>query len=223
MTIEKIFFSGSVCFALLVLFAGCGPTNKKITEHAFTSNLDGLVLDKSQAPTILYKRPGAPSLAAYTRFIIDPVRVDYRDPKMREISPKDLRQFQVYFYQSVEKALTEGGYKVGTRTGPGTMRISFTLSGLEAGNMGGATNIGAMAAGAIMKFPMVFALSVGRVTVEGVFREATSNRIDAVAVSSTAGSRMFKKKPWSTWADVRGSFDIWAEGIRKAVDKAHGK
>lgn len=214
----------SIMFAaVLVTIAACGPTNKKVTNHAFTSNLNGLVQDKSQAPTLLYKRPGAPTLGAYKRFIIDPVRVDYRDPKMREISQEDLRQFQVYFYQSVEKALKDGGYEVGTRTQPGTMRISFTLSGLEATNSGGAANVAVMAAGAVVGLPGVFAVSVGKVTVEGVFREAISNRIDAVAVSSTAGSRMFKNKPWSTWADVRGSFDIWAKGIRKAVDNAHGK
>jgi hypothetical protein len=103
------------------------------------------------------------------------------------------------------------------------MRISFTLSGLEASNTGGAANLGVMAVGAVVGLPGVFAVSVGKVTVEGVFREAMSNRIDAVVVSKTAGSRVFKNKPWSTWADVQASFDIWAEGIRKAVDKAHGK
>ena len=209
--------------AIILSVAACGPTGKKVTNHAFTANLDGLVLDKSHAPTLVYKRPGAPTLAAYNRFIIDPVWVDYRDPKMRDISAKDMRQFQVYFYQAVEKALKDGGYEVGTRTKSGTMRISFTLSGLEASNSGGAANVAAIAASAVVGLPGVFALSVGKVTVEGVFREATSGRIDAVAVSRSAGSRVFKSKPWSTWADVRGSFDKWAVGIRKAVDKAHGK
>ncbi len=209
--------------AMLVSITACGPSGKKVSTQAFTSNLAGLTLDQSQAPTLVYKRPGAPTLAAYKRFIIDPVRVDYRDPKMREISQEDLRQFQVYFYQSVEKALKDGGYEVGTRTQPGTMRISFTLSGLEASNSGGAANVAVIAAGAVVGLPGVFAVSVGKVTVEGVFREAMSNRIDAVAVSRSAGSRVFKNKPWSTWADVRASFDNWAEGIRKAVDKAHGK
>lgn len=209
--------------AMLVSITACGPSGKKVSNHAFTSNLAGLTLDQSQAPTLVYKRPGAPTLAAYKRFIIDPVRVDYRDPKMREISQEDLRQFQVYFYQAVEKALKDGGYEVGTRTQPGTMRISFTLSGLEASNFGGAANVAVIAAGAVVGLPGVFAVSVGKVTVEGVFREAMSNRIDAVAVSRSEGSRVFKNKPWSTWADVRASFDNWAEGIRKAVDKAHGK
>lgn len=217
------FYRAVLFSAAVISVAACGPTGKKVTDHSFTSNLDGLVLDKSQAPTLVYKRPGAPTLASYRRFIIDPVRVDYRDPKMREISAKDLRQCQVYFYQSVEKALKDGGYEVGTRTQPGTMRISFTLSGLEASNLGGAANVAVIAAGAVVGLPGVFAVSVGKVTVEGVFREAMSNRIDAVAVSRSAGSRVFKNKPWSTWADVRASFDNWAEGIRKAVDKAHGK
>jgi hypothetical protein len=66
-------------------------------------------------------------------------------------------------------------------------------------------------------------LSVGEVTIEGVFLDALANRIDAVAVDRSAGSRVLNKSPWSTWADVEATFDIWAKGIREAVDEAHGK
>ena len=67
------------------------------------------------------------------------------------------------------------------------------------------------------------ALSVGEVTIEGVFIDAPTNRIEAVAVDRSAGSRLLNKSPWSTWADVDATFDIWAKGIRESIDEAHGK
>ncbi len=50
-----------------------------------------------------------------------------------------------------------------------------------------------------------------------------TNRIDAVVVDRSAGSRTLNAKPWSTWADVEGTFDKWAKGVREAIDKAHGR
>ncbi|MEO1235246.1 MAG: hypothetical protein AAFX76_00510 [Planctomycetota bacterium] len=42
-------------------------------------------------------------------------------------------------------------------------------------------------------------------------------------IDRSTGSRLFKDKPWSTWADVESAFDQWAVGIREAVDEAHGR
>lgn len=80
-----------LCAGILISISACGPSGTTITDHAFTASTDGLVLDKSQLPTLVYKRPRVPTLAAYKRFIIDPVLVDYRDPKMKEVSPEDMR------------------------------------------------------------------------------------------------------------------------------------
>ncbi len=142
---------------------------------------------------------------------------------MKELDPEQIDEMQRYFHGALVKVLTEAGYTVGTRSEANTLRISMTVSGLQAWKGGGAANVAAMAGGAVVGLPMVFAISVGEVTVEGVFREALTNRIDAVVVDRSGGSRVFKAKPWSTWADVEGTFDKWAEGIREAVDKAHGR
>lgn len=80
-----------------------------------------------------------------------------------------------------------------------------------------------MTAGAVVGLPVIFAVSVGEVTVEGVFREALTNRIDAVAVNRSRGSRVLNATPWSTWADVKGTFDNWAKGLRKAINEVHGR
>ena len=209
--------------AVLVVLSACGPKSKTIQDHTITGDLTGLQLDESQAPTLIYKRPGAPSLAAYNRFIIDPIQINYNDPNLQELDPEQVGKMQQYFRDAMIKELRKGGYEVGTRSQANTMRISLTVSNLKAPKGGGAANIVAMGAGAVTGIPMPFAISVGEVTVEGVFREALSNRIDAVVVDRSAGSRTFNAKPWSTWADVEGAFDKWATGVREAVDQAHGR
>ncbi len=214
----------AVLLTFIVALSACGPTSRTVNEdYSIMTDTSGLKLDKSQEPTLLYKRPGAPTLAAYKRFIIDPIKVNYTDPDMKELDPEQIEEMQRYFHGALIKELTEAGYKVGTRSEANTLRISMTVSGLQAWKGGGAANVAAMAGGAVVGLPMIFAISVGEVTVEGVFREALTNRIDAVVVDRSGASRVFKSKPWSTWADVEGTFDKWAEGIRKAVDKAHDR
>ena len=220
-----VYRAGSSMLLLILLTSlnACGPSSKSIDGYSMPKHLSGLELDKSEAPTLVYKRPGAPTLAAYNRFIIDPVTIDYSDPEMKELDPEQLGKMQQYFRNAIIKELREGGYKVGTRSEANTLRISLRISNLKAWGGGGAANVAGIAAGIALQVPMIFAISVGEVTVEGIFREAQSNRIDAVVVDHSKGSRVFKKNPWSTWDDVEGTFDNWAEGIREAIDKAHGR
>ncbi|MHC5124360.1 MAG: DUF3313 family protein, partial [Planctomycetota bacterium] len=119
------------------------------------------------------------------------------------------------------KELREAGYEVGTKSQPGTLRISFTISGLQA--PGTAANVAMMGAGAVVPPLGIYSISVGSVTVKGVFRESLSNRIDAIAIERTEGSRWLNSKPWSSWADVQATFDNWAKGIRESIDETHKK
>lgn len=128
--IEK---AGSILLLItLVTVAACAPKGKKIQDYAINANISGLKLDKSQAPTLLYTRPEAPSLAAYNRFIIDPVQVIYTDPQMKELKPEQVGEMQAYFRDDMIKEFRDGGYEVGTRSQSGTLRISLTISGLKA-------------------------------------------------------------------------------------------
>lgn len=212
-----------IMLTVSLALAACAPKSKTVDSSAVTADVSELVLDESEAPALIYKRPGAPTLADYNRFIIDPVRVDYSDPDIEEFNPEDIAQLQQYFQNALIKELQDGGYEIGTRSQADTLRISLTILGLKASSSGGAANVGAIVAGAAVGLPGIVALSVGEVTVEGVFREALTNRIDAVAVDRSQGSRVFNNKPWSTWADVEGAADKWAEGIRESVDQAHGR
>ena len=199
---------------VLAALTACGPKSLAVKEdHAFSVDISGLELDKSEAPGIVYIRPGAPELGAYDRFIIDPVRIVYDDPRMKELSPEQVGRMMQYLRDSVINELRDAGYEVGTRSQAGTMRISFTISGLKAPTA--LPNVTAALA--------PFAVSVGEVTVEGIFREAVTDRIDAVAVNRARGARVLNPRPWTTWGDVESALNIWAKGIREAVDKANGR
>ena len=201
-----------IAFIAVLGLSACGSSSTTVKKHALTTDVSGLVRDHSADPTILLKRPDAPTLASYNSFIIDPVRVSYRDPKMNKISSKDLSRMQRYFRDQVSSELKEAGYGITNQPGPNTMRITFTLSGIKAPN--------ALPNAVGLLAPV--ALSVGEVTVEAAFSETTTNRIDAVVIDRSQGSRVLNAKPWSTWADIESSFDTWAKGIAHAVKKSHG-
>lgn len=218
---KNSFLVATFTLGVIVTVSACAPVSRTVKDSSITADISGLELDKNEAPTLVYIRPGAPTLAAYKRFIIDAVQVNYTDPKMKELDPEQVGKMQQYLREAMVTELREAGYEVGTRSRAETLRISLTISDLKAPRGGGAANVGAIAAGAAVGLPGVFSVSVGEVTVEAIFREALTNRIDAVVVDRSTGARVFKGKPWSTWADVTGTFDNWAKGVREAIDAAH--
>ena len=207
---------------VIAITSACSPGSKTIENYNITTDLTGLTLDKSADPILLYKRDNAPNLSNYNKFIIDPIVVNYNKGMAQKIRDEDINRVQEYFSRKMTDELTKGGYQVVTKPQRQTMRISLVVSNIKAGG-GGSANIAVMASSAAIGLPGVLAVNVGEVTVEAGFRESITNRIDAVVVERSAGSRFFKSKPWSTWADVEGTFDNWAEGIREALDKAHGR
>ncbi|MGH1479197.1 MAG: DUF3313 family protein, partial [Geminicoccales bacterium] len=158
-------YSTSLALTVALALAACAPKSASVDSSVVTADVSGLVLDESQAPTLVYKRPGVPTLADYDRFIVDPVRVDYSASDIEEFAPEDLAQLQQYFQNALIQELQDGGYEVGTGSEAGTLRISLSILGLEASSAGGAANVGAIAAGAALGVPGVIAISVGKVTV----------------------------------------------------------
>jgi len=202
---------GVLVFAGLVVLAACAPAGKPADESMFTADLTGLELRTNELPSLVYVRPGAPSLAAYKGFIIDTVQVNYTDPNMREIDPKDIGRLQESFRTKMVNELKAAGYTVGTRAEAGKLRISFVIGGLKAPSA--VSNV------TTAVFP--YALSVGEVTIEAIFRDAKTNQIEAVALQRVQGSRVLNPTPWSSFADVEKTFDVWTRGIREAIDEAH--
>lgn len=209
MTFSTNLLRSGVLVLVVTVLSACGAVETKVENHFLKTDVSGLELDKSAEPVILYLRKSAPDISAYNRFIVDPVSIDYRDPDMKEIDAEDLARMQKYFQQRVQEKLKESGNTITDQVGAGTMRISFILSGLEAPT----------AAPNVVGVLLPVAITVGEVTVEAVFRESKSNRIDAVAIGRARGSRILNPAPWSSWSDIESIFDDWAEGIAEGVKK----
>lgn len=199
---------------LMLLLNGCAQVGQEISTSEISTNISGLVLDKSKKPTLVYIRPEAPTLADYTKFIIDPILIDYRDPNINDISSEEMLQMQKYFSQVMSNELVAAGYQVVTRSAPNTLRVTFKISDLKAPTA--ATNVS-------MLLVPGLSTSVGEVTIEAVFREALSNQVNAVVMESSRGSYMFNANPLTTTSDIEAAFDNWATGFTSAVNKAHGK
>ncbi len=183
-------------------------------ENLTTVDVSGFERDDSASPTVIFRRrPGAPELDKFDRFIIDPVEIRYDDPTMTELSLEQVSSMQQYLHNALVRELNDGGYEVGTRSDAGKLRISFTLSGLRAPS----------ALPNVTSAVVPIAVSVGEATIEAIFRNALTNEVESVAVTRARGSRWLNPSPWSTWADVEEFFDGWAKGFRMEVDKAHGR
>ncbi|MBY5979688.1 DUF3313 family protein [Ferrimonas balearica] len=198
---------------MLVILSACSSKEVTVQNYEIISDVSELTVAEGEDIGIILVRPGAPGLEDYERFIIDPVHIVYTDPNMKELSTEQVAKMQSYLQQAVIKQLDDGGYEVGTKSKPQTLRITFTISGLKAPS----------AAANVTSALAPFAISVGEVTIEAVFREAVSNRIDGVAVMQSRGARFLNATPWSTWADVESTFDQWAKSFRQSLDEAHGK
>ncbi len=206
-----IFRHGFITLMILATVTACGTTGPLVEDYVPTVDVSELERDDSEFPTIIYKRPGARDLGEFDRFIIDPVQVYYTDPKMQELSPRQVRMIQEYLMFAMVRELRLAGYEVGTRSEAQTLRISFTLSGLKA------PSAGARAAAAADPITA----SIGEATFEAIFRDGLTNQTEAVVVSHAQGFRWLNRTTFSSWVDVQEFIDDWAEGFRDAVDQAH--
>ena len=208
-----IFKHGFIALMALFAVSACGTRGPLVGDYVPTVDVTELERDDSESPTIVYRRPGAPELGEFNRFIIDPVKVFYTDPEMQELSPRQVSRIQEYLLFAMVRELRTAGYEVGTRSEAETLRVSFTISGLKA------PSAGARAAAAADPITA----SIGEATLEAIFRDGLTNRIEAVVVSHARGFRWLNGTTFSSWVDVQEFIDDWAEGFRDSVDEAHAR
>ncbi|MEO1235247.1 MAG: DUF3313 family protein [Planctomycetota bacterium] len=164
MAITKDGFMVSVLawiLGLVLSSAGCGSVSRTVDrDYGATVSLEGLEEDLGERPSLVFRRPGAPGLAAYDRFIVGPVVVDYRDAEMVDLPIEEVNRIEDTLESAVVRELRGAGYEVGTKVTPGTLRMSFAVSGFSAPKEGGALNMAALAGGAVIGAPGV-SISVG--------------------------------------------------------------
>ncbi len=207
----KKLISGSIISTTLFISA-CTGISKNVVKEDINADLAGLIQDESMKPALVYIRPDAPTLADYKKFMFDPIKIDYSDPDIKNISTEDIQSLQSYFLSAMTTELNNSGYQVVTQPDKSVLRISFTLSNLKAPS--------SLMNATLLVVPGV-TLSVGEVSIEGVFRDSISRKVNAVVYEGSQGSYLFKDKPWSTFSDIEAAFDRWAIGFTKAVNSAH--
>ncbi|MBL4808642.1 MAG: hypothetical protein JKY43_01115 [Phycisphaerales bacterium] len=124
-------------FALLIAFicslSGCATSQAQAprTTYMPEASIQGLVEDRSQYPALLYRRPGAPKIGSYDRYIVGDVRIRVADSDMNKIPSKDLEYMADYLKVAIRHELGNAGYNVGAGYGNSALRMEFVLSGFE--------------------------------------------------------------------------------------------
>ncbi|MDJ0945659.1 MAG: DUF3313 domain-containing protein [Kiloniellales bacterium] len=194
--------------------AGCDSTQQKevkIEDYKFVNDVSGLARSPNEEGIVVYDREGV-DFAVYDKFIIDPVKVVYNNEDMRNLDQAKLKEIQAYFVESIGKQLKDGGYKVVDSPSAGTLQIQITIVDLS---------VPSAAYNAVQLIGSPVAATVGSITIEAAFRDASSKQLESVVVARRSGDHM-SATPWSNWADVKDSVDAWAEELREALDAARG-
>lgn len=201
---------------LLVIFSsliGCSRSVSISNSPLLSADLSELQQDKSQLPTLVFIRPGVPDLSHYRAFIVDDVRFRYLENTPHKVSPKTIAFAQQYFRKALVDALLAGGYEVRDTPAVNTLRISLAIADLEM----------PLGVSPEMATALGQRIEVGSVTIMAAFTEAVSLRIDAVVMEQARGRSLLTDKPWSNTADIESAFDLWAQGIRSAIDSANAR
>ena len=205
----------SVLAGLVALgLAGCDTTKKQevaTEDYKFVNDVSGLVRAPDEEGIVIYDREGV-DFATYNKFIIDPVKVVYNNEEMRNLDQEKLKEIQDYFVEAITRELKEGGYEVVEKPSEGTMQIQIAIVDL---------NVPSAAYNAVQIIGSPVSVTVGSITIEAAFRDASSKRVESVVVARRSGSHL-SGTPWSNWADVKDSVDAWAEELRESMDAARG-
>jgi hypothetical protein len=209
----KILRSTTVLACAIAGF-GCAQVSTEVDTSKVSVNTSGLVQQTNLLPTLVYIRPNAPTLAEYTKFVIEPVSIDSANANIRALDQQDVADMQAYLTEVMTTALTDGGYKLVSRNESDALIIKFTIKDMKLPNAG--TNVSMLVVPGL-------STSVGEVTLEATFTDSNSQKLNAVVVESSRGSYMFNNNPLTTTSDVKDAFKSWAEGFRKSLDAAHSK
>ncbi len=131
---------------------------------------------------------------------------------MRNLDQEKLKEIQEYFVESIGKQLKEGGYQVVNTPSEGTLQIQITIVDL---------NVPSAAYNAVQLIGSPVAATVGSITIEAAFLDASTKRLESVVLARRSGDHL-SATPWSNWADVKDSVDAWAEELRESMDAARG-
>jgi len=220
-----------VAFATLTLLAACSSTPEIQTgDDAEVIMGDLHRIDHSRAD-LAYVNPDA-DFGKYTKILLMPLGVDKVEIKQPsssgslnrhsrdwELTDDDKLKLQQVFHDAMSKELQEkGGYPLVTEPGDDVLQIQARLIAIAPSAPKDDYRSRSVGRGA------VYTDGAGAMAVGVAFADSESGEILGLMKDSRSTSNNWgRNNSVSNMADVRRMFSSWAMGIRKGLDKVHGK
>ncbi len=208
----------SIGAALLLSACGAG---RDFRPSGFLGD-EELAFELSDQGNLVYL-PSETDLSRYDRILLDDVEVWLdEETRHRGVSWVELRRFAELFEASVRRAL-EDGYPIVDEPGPGTLRIRIALTEVRPRVDGYSTreNLGYGDPLTVDRVSLHGTrLGMERVSVEIEFRDSVTNARLAAALAQRTSDAGDDETSWEAIARI---FDDWAQGVRAALDTAHGR
>ncbi len=200
----RVIFFGAI---LSTLIAGCATVQHP--GHA------GFLSDYSNLEEIDENHLAFDSgnLGNYSKFIIEPVAMLYRQPVEKRIfTDEELEDLQEHFKTAVSEALTEnGGYQIVEVSASGTARLRIAITDVD-------DTIGALN---ITIYTKITGAGLGGAAMEGELVDSMTGEQIAAVSRWGSGSRILRAGFTHT-GDAKILMDRWAKALRKMIDEAHG-
>jgi len=220
-------------FALATQFGDYKPAG-------FLSDYSKLKSKGRDSEAYSYVDPSA-EMGKYNKLMVDRIKIYLKeDAPSKEIDPAELKELADYFHQAIVKAV-EPVYPVVNEPGPDVLRMRIAITDLvpnkpEASVVtlvvpylwiaeGGA----GVAKGKAGSTPFI-----GEAAVEAEALDSVSSKQLAAYIEERVGKKYNWThgvdtavkdylKAYSTWAYTKQAMDHWAQTLRKALDRWHGK
>lgn len=163
------------------------------------------------------------SLRGYHKVIIDPIWVSLRnDDSYDGLNPKALSELTELFREELIDAVSDR-YTVVEKPGPGVLRLSMALTGIERPNR--------VLAATSTFLPVGIGISVASRVVTGEHTNVGSASMEALASDAQSGKALFAaidrhpggKNPakiYDTLTDAKNAFKRWATRFRRVLDRS---
>ncbi len=201
----RAFFFGAIFSALA---AGCA-TVQNPGQAGFLSDYSKL-MEKDENHLVY----DSGNLGNYSKFIIEPVAMLYRQPEEKRIfTDKELEDLQAHFKSAVSEALTEdGGYQVVEASASGTARLRIGITDVD-------DTIGALN---ITIYTKITGAGLGGAAMEGELVDSMTGE-QLVAVSRWGSGSRILRAGFTHTGDAKILMNRWAKDLRERIDEAHGR
>lgn len=197
------------CAAIIAAMAAGCATIDDPGQKAFLSDYSKLV--EIEENHLAYH---SGNLGNYSKFIIEPVAMLYRQPEEKRIfDDEELEDLQAHFATKVRKALTEDdGYQIVDAPGAGTATLRIGITDVD-------DTIGVLN---VAIYTKITGAGLGGAAMEGELVDSVTGEQIGAVIQWGSGSRVLRAG-FSHTGDAKLVIDRWAKDLRKLVDAAHDR